>query len=303
MFRLSIIFLFTFLYAITPKEYQQKLGVGVDVNWVLFKKIKNEFKLSDIDAFKKRGFDSVRIRFDNNVDLKLLDKIIKRCNQVHLIPVLAYSGKNFRLHPNRESEKKALNIWTKIAKRYKNYKNTLSYDLLIEPNKAIKKHNDLLNDFYKKCVKRIRKIDKDKIIFLSPNHISNPYYLNKLYLPKNRKNIMIQWHFYAAGPKNALNEKIKNDIVKKIAYAKKWCEKHKLFSWVGAWMPGNYNHGNTVGIKDQIKFSRFLSCELRKNNIPYAVNAGAKFYDYKTHTWIEKYKNVVDTFLNPNCKG
>lgn len=303
MLRLSVIlfFLFSFSFSYSPKDYQKKLGVGINVNWVLFKKIEKRFCLSDIDSFKKRGFNSVRIRFDDNVDLKRLDKIINRCLKDGLIPVLSYSGRNFRLNPQKY-ENQAVHIWEIIAKRYKNEPYELSYDLLIEPNKKIKKHNNILNGFYKRAVKNIRRIDKKRILFLAPNHISNPYWLNKLYIPKNDRYIMIEWHFYAAGPKRALDDAMKRDILNKIKYAKNWCESHGLYSWVGAWMPGNYNHGNTVEIMEQIKFAEFLSCALRKNSIPYAVNAGAKFYDYKTHMWIKKYQKVLNAFLFPECK-
>jgi hypothetical protein len=277
------------------------LGAGINVNWVLFKKIEKRFRLSDIDAFKKRGFTSVRIRFDDNADLKSLDKIIKRCLKDGLVPVLSYSGRNFRLNPQKY-EKTAIRTWRIIAQRYKNEPYELSYDLLIEPNKKIKKNNKILNDFYKKVIENIRKIDKKRILFLSPNHISNPYWLDKLYIPKNDGYIMIEWHFYASGPKRALDAAMKKDILNKIQYAEKWCKLRGMYSWVGAWMPGNYNHGNTVSVKDQIKFSEFMSCSLRRNGVPYAVNAGAKFYDYETHGWIKKYEKVVNSFLYPECK-
>jgi hypothetical protein len=39
-------------------------------------------------------------------------------------------------------------------------------------------------------------------------------------------------------------------------------------------MPGNYDHGNDVSIKEQEKFATFVAGELRKNNFPFAINAG-----------------------------
>jgi hypothetical protein len=39
-------------------------------------------------------------------------------------------------------------------------------------------------------------------------------------------------------------------------------------------MPGNYNHGNDVSLAEQEKFAAFVAEELRKNNFPFAINAG-----------------------------
>ena len=55
-------------------------------------------------------------------------------------------------------------------------------------------------------------------------------------------------------------------IDKKIEFAYKWCEKYKLKSWVGAVMPGNYNHGDNYSYEDQINFITYIIKKLKEKN-------------------------------------
>jgi hypothetical protein len=61
----------------------------------------------------------------------------------------------------------------------------LAYDLVIETGKNIKDKPDVLNEFYRKAVAVIRKIDPERIIFLTPCQTSHPECLDKLWIPKD----------------------------------------------------------------------------------------------------------------------
>jgi len=305
--------IFIFLYSFNAFDYQKSLGIGIDVNWALHKKeIKYYSKKEPLD-FKKVGFNSVRIRFNlqKNHNINQIYKVVKDCLNSGLIVVLANSAQNFKKNPNNKNITELINEWVLIAKTFKNFpKEKLSYDLIIEPAKKLNKNIEKLNEFYKRVYTQIRKIDKEKIIMFAPTHCSNPYYLKYLWLPKNDKNIMIEWHMYAAGPskktKNKLwtngNEKEKKLITDKIQIATNFSKKHNIPTWVGAWMPGNYNKGDNYSIKEQIKFATFFEKELAINNIPNAINADQQFYDYKNKKWREKrmlvLKAILKTFKN-----
>ena len=298
MFRLSVIlFLFVFSFALTPKEYQSKLGIGIDVNWILFKKERKYYSYKEVVDFKKFGFDTVRIRF-NDWDVKhpeIMKKAVDDVIKAGMIPVLAYGAKKFKQNPQKYI-KHSLRVWREVSERFKNYPDILSFDLIIEPGKKLNKNINVLNEFYEKALKTIRKTNPERIVFLAPPHCSNPYYLNRIKFPKDDKFIMAEWHFYAAGPSKTNPKKIwttgsryeKNLILQKIKYAYNWQRKNHIYTWVGAWMPGDYNHGNHYSIQEQVKFAHFMSCALRKYKIPFAINADSQFYDYVHKKWIEK---------------
>jgi len=317
--------------AISVFEYQKMLGVGIDVNWCNFKKYeklayywhKKGINLPLI--FKKRGFDNVRIRVKGNVIsnkwlLNLLRIEVNDCIKANIIPIIAYSADKFKKHPSEKTMEDVVNWWLEIAKIFKNYPYILSYDIIIEPGKKLKKRNDLLNELYKKVVEEIHKVDRDRIIFIAPNRLSNPYMLPRLEVPKD-KYVMVEWHFFAAGPSKTNPRKKwttgthseKENIIKAINFAYKWSKKHHIPTWVGAWMPSNYNKnrhqhkytpmgcqtGGDYTIKEQIKFTSFLSRELEKRGIPYDINADNKFFNIRTLKWCRSKEKVLNTILNP----
>ena len=293
---LFILIFLTTVFALTNIEYQKQLGVGIDTNWVLFPKEMKYYTFQIPKDFKEKGFDTIRLRFDfyikkhNKIVKRKLSekkyiakikKVINDCLRNHLNVVLANGACNFKYYADKKSENILLKHWELIAKEFKNYPYVLSYDLIIEPGKNLSRHklknNWILNDFYKKAYKEIRKIDTKRIIMWAPNRLSNPFYLPKTWYPKSDKYIMAEWHMYAAGPK----KDYKKMIIKKTKFANKWSKTHKIPTWVGAWMPGNYNHGDTYNINEQIKFSKFMIDTLKKYHIPFAINADQKFYDIK----------------------
>ncbi len=325
--------LFTTLTPISPQAYQKMLGVGIDVNWVVFPKIMEAYKVAhdkSIDIpllFKQRGFSHVRVRVKDaplysvqkdGLTLKQqLVMVINDCLKAHLIPIITFTATKFRQNPNSATLNNALNFWKEVATIFKNYPYVVSYDLIIETSGNISKNNFLLNEFYQKAVNEIRSIDKYRILFLSPNGTSNPYLLPHLWYPKEDKYIMIEWHFYAAGPSKRNKSKLwttgtdyeKSLILKKIGFAKEWCKSHGLYSWNGAWMPTNFNHakkpfkmpdGAPMGdysLQEEINFASFVSSSLNKEGIPFAINAGSKFFNYEDFKWYASTSKVIDAIL------
>jgi hypothetical protein len=50
-------------------------------------------------------------------------------------------------------------------------------------------------------------------------------------------------------------------------------------------------------LAEQEKFAAFVAEELRKNNFPFAINAGKWFYDYENKKWFEENKKILDFIL------
>jgi len=317
--KLLIIFISTFLFAFTNYpftnyQYQKILGVGIDTDWANQPKEIRYYTSKIPKDFKKKGFNTVRLRIDFYIcrkdkynpkieiikkrpysDKKYLNIIKRTVNDSlknHLNVVLSYGACEYKENPSPKNEKILLNHWRILAKTFKNYPFTLSYDLIIEPGRKLNRKYKLLNNFYKKAYKEIRKIDKKRIIMWAPTRRSNPRFLSKTWYPKNDKYIMAEWHMYAAGPKPDYKRVI--PLKTKIAY--KWSIKHNIPTWVGAWMPGNYNHGNTYSINEQIKFSKYMIKYLKQYHIPFAINADKQFYNIKDKQF-EYRLNVLNTIL------
>jgi hypothetical protein len=48
-------------------------------------------------------------------------------------------------------------------------------------------------------------------------------------------------------------------------------------------------------------FAQFVTCELTKNKIPFAVNSDVWFYDRISYTWDATLKPVLDAIVGTNC--
>jgi len=74
------------------------------------------------------------------------------------------SGKAL-LWKKKENQKRTFSLWQKIVERFKDEEALIGYDVLNEPVLGSAETN-VLNKFYKELIKKIRVIDKNKIIFL-----------------------------------------------------------------------------------------------------------------------------------------
>ncbi len=315
---------------ITPASYQQMLGVGMDVDWAKTDAGREAAKsardkgVNVPKLFKERGLNHVRIRVKDDVlsDASLLDEIESLVDESlvsGLIPIVAYQAREFKDNPlSDETLNHVKAWWEKVAQRFKNKSYKLSYDLVIENTGAVKKANDRLNLLYKKVTEAIRKIDKKRILIIAPNKISNPYELANLVVPTPDDFIMIEWHFYAAGPKKDNPKKQwttgtqeeKKLITDKIDYARAWSKEHQIPTWVGAWMANNYNDinadatypdgapaGGEYNITEQKAFASFMVQKLHDAQIPYAVNSDTKYFDRQNNGWYDSVGEVLDVIL------
>ncbi len=299
---------------LTPSEYQKMLGKGMDVSWVQFKKDIKTYNIKEAEDFRKMGFTHVRIRVSADATPELfaqLDRVINDCLAVGLIPVVAYQGGYFEEDPTNENMEKVVDWWKKVAEHYENYPPLLSFDILIEVSGELSKEPDTLNELYEKTVSAIRETNPTRIIFISPVDCSNPDDLKELKIPDEADGyLMAEWHFYAAGPSKTNPRKKwttgtpeeKKLITDKINTALEWQRETGILTWVGAWMPGDYNHGNHYSVREQIPFASFMSCELDVAGIPFSINSDMKFYDGAKKEWISSMVPVLEAVLHPNCK-
>lgn len=291
---------------ISPWEYQKMLGKGMDVDWSKTKAGHLYYNTTTVSDFKAAGISHVRIRVADDISddlLNELEKQIQDCINNQLIPIIAYQADDFKNDPDADNIQNVVEWWSAIAKRFQNFSHVLAFDILIEATDAVNKQPEKLNQLYELTVAAIRKTNPDRIIIISPRLRSDPAYLDELIIPSLHNGyLMAEWHFYAAGPSKTNERKLwttgtdyeKSLINDKINLALKWQEEHNIPTWVGAWMPGNYNDGNDYSIDEQKVFASYMTSQLTKAGIPFAVNSDTKFYDREKNIWIEEMQPVFN---------
>ena len=296
--------------AVSPWVYQSLLGRGLDVTWSEFPKQMDTYSEQMVKDFKAAGVSHVRIRVKDDVTPELLyglDRQIADCLANGIIPVLAYQAHEFKENPCQETMDQVTRWWQTMAEHFQGSSHLLSFDLMIESSDAVNKMPEVLNQLYEQTVTAIRKTNPDRIIMISPRLRSDPYYLHELSIPTEHNGyLMAEWHFYASGP-DKTNEKKKwttgtdeekKLITDKISAALEWQEQTGVPTWVGAWMPGNYNKGDDYSMEEQAQFASYMTSALSSAGIPFAVNADTKYDDAGTCTWIDSMEPVVSAIFS-----
>lgn len=292
---------------ITPKEMHQMMGRGFDVQWAEFSKKIELYGKDEVIAIKQKGFNTARIRTKLPADEKLfqiLDRCIKDCLDNGIIPVLAYNAIDYELNPNKITLAECAEWWKKMAEHYASFSHRLIFNLNIEWSDVAGKDYDAINLYNQTIADVIRLSDPTRILILSPAKLSNPTYLDQMVIPSSCGDyVMAEWHFYAAGPSKDPNskkywhtgtEEEKQKIRDIVSLGVEWQQRTGIHTWVGAWMPGNYNKGDDYTVEEQCVFASFVKSELEKYNIPWAVNSLDKFYDIYNNCWNDDMMPLID---------
>lgn len=291
---------------IDPWAYQTLLGKGMDVDWSKTNQGRKYYNTQSAVDFAAAGISHVRIRIADKVDQELLeglDRQIRDCLDNGIIPVIAYQAAAFKNDPSDKNIEKVVAWWSKVAEHYQDASPLLSFDLLIEATDSLNKQPEKLNEIYELLVTEIRKTNPTRIIMISPRLRSDAAYLQELKIPTQHNGyLMAEWHFYASGSSKTNARKLWTSgtkeeralIDEKIALALAWQNQTNVPTWVGAWMPGNYNDGDDYSIDEQIQFAGYMTEQLTNAGIPFAVNSDTKFYDREKNQWIAEMQPVFD---------
>ncbi len=303
----------------TPFTYQKILHTGIDVNWATFAKEITAYSKKEPRDFKAIGFNHIRIRFKDPDNAPLshkayidhLERIVNDVLDAGMIPILAFGAQELKEDPSDENFAKALSVWREIAHRFANTSPLLSFDLIIEPGKALKKMPERLNDFYERAIRLIRHTNPKRIIFIAPPKLAHPDSLDQLHIPSKANGyLMVETHFYAAGPSKTNPKKRwttgtkeeKEIFLSYVQDAIAWQRTHHIPVWIGAIMPSNYNHGDDYTIEEQKHFAHFIACTFKRYHLPFAINADHQFYDFEQKRWRDDRKKVLQAILHPCCQ-
>ncbi|MFH1478305.1 MAG: glycoside hydrolase family 5 protein [Candidatus Omnitrophota bacterium] len=141
----------------------------------------------DFKLVKENGFNCIRLPFNSSIleennGISYLDKAIDLCERYSIYCILDMhsapgcqnkdwhgdSDGESRLWTDDRYQERFFEHWEMLSDRFKGREIVAGYNILNEP--VIDDNSkDILRNFYKEAVKRIRKIDKDHIIFLEGN--------------------------------------------------------------------------------------------------------------------------------------
>lgn len=179
----------------------------------------------DIDFLKACGFNSVRVPFNYKLLSPMeepgvyrgpgwaaLDRVVRWCRQDGLYVVLdmhcvpgGETGSNIDdsegypfLYESPESQQRLIDLWTRIAERYRSATNVLGYDLMNEPlpkGSYYDSYVPLLEPIYRRLARAIRRVDPHHILILEgPNWDSN---FEGFHAPF-AANLVYEFHYYWA---------------------------------------------------------------------------------------------------------
>jgi endoglucanase len=192
-------YMFKFKTTNSPRLIQAAISelVGEDEARRFWKTYRDNYiTREDIKFIKQSGFNSVRVPFSYRLFVsdatvpklegpgyELLDRVVDWCRSEGLYVILdmhaapgGQTGDNIDdsfgypfLFESRESQELTVNLWRKLAARYRGQTTVIGYDLLNEPIAHYfdtASLNPKLEPVYRKIVNGIREVDKNHIIFL-----------------------------------------------------------------------------------------------------------------------------------------
>lgn len=203
--------------------------IGADEARKFWKSFRDNYiTQEDIHFIKNTGSNHIRVPFNFKLFLvedhpeisleegfKRLDDVINWCRKENLYVILdlhaapgGQTGDNIDdswgypyLYENEDAQKTTIELWKKIAKRYKNESIVIGYDLLNEPIPHFYENKDelnkLLEPFYKKLTAAIRTIDKNHIVFLGGAQWNTNF---KMFSTPFDKNLAYTFHRYWMPP-------------------------------------------------------------------------------------------------------
>jgi len=196
---------------------------------------KNYITEADIARIAELGFNSVRPALNARLFLtegdnatyvdegfQLLDNLVSWCRKHDLYVIIdmhgapgGQTGQNIDDSPNDEpglfmdkrNQDRLVDLWVRIASRYKDEPAVAGYDLLNEPlpqrTGAAEKYKDRLDPLYKRITAAIREIDKRHMITLEGCDWANDW---SVFSAPFDNNIFHQFHFYCWERPTKLND-------------------------------------------------------------------------------------------------
>lgn len=192
-------------------EANARIGRGINLgnaleapsegSWGLY--LKEEYFKEIAEA----GFDSVRvpIRWSKYASLyepyeiqenffQRIDWVIEQAFANDLAVIInAHHFEAIMQMPEIQIDRLAA-IWRQIAERYRDYPDTLYFEILNEPNAKLE--GDLWNQAFPPALAAIRETNPERYVIIGPDNWNNIHQLDMLELPEDDRRIIVTFHYY-----------------------------------------------------------------------------------------------------------
>ncbi|MGB7582885.1 MAG: glycoside hydrolase family 5 protein [Sedimentisphaerales bacterium] len=277
-------------------------------------------------AAKDIGFDSIRlpVRWSAHAmtapPYTISPEFMKRvdwavnCALSRKLPVMLNMHHYGELYADPVKEKERyLALWKQIAGHFKDYPNTLVFELMNEPQKELTA--DPWNERMKDALAVIRQSNPNRTLVIGPAHYNQIHYLTLLDIPKEERNVIVTIHDYfpltfthqgAAwlskgepndwlGTKWTGTEDEKQEIIRDLDYAAAWGKKNNRPINLGEF--GAYDKADMDSRARWTKFMADTAIE-RGMSFDYWEFCAPEFglYDQKTKTFR---KPLLEAVLPP----
>ncbi len=255
---------------------------------------------ADIKRIAELGFNSVRPALNSRLFLtedenpvyleegfQLIDSLISWCKKYKVYVIIdmhgapgGQTGANIddsandqpELFINKKFENQLVDLWVKIAQRYKDEPTVAAYDLLNEPlpinTGFAEKYKHLLVPLYKRITSEIRKVDQKHMITLEGFNWANDW---SLFDTPFDSNVFYQFHYYCWSRPDNLNSidgflKKRNELNTPIWVGETGEKGNAIY-----WATTQYFEKNNIG------FSFWPWKKLNTKNTPYSIKKPANW--------------------------
>lgn len=220
-----------------PRKIEKVVSdlIGKEKASLFWKKFRqNYITKADIKRISELGFNSVRPALNSRLFLtedenpvyieegfQLIDSLVAWCNKYKIYVIIdmhgapgGQTGANIDDSPKdlpelfieQKYQNQLVNLWVKIAERYKDEPTVAAYDLLNEPlpvgTGSADKYKHLLVPLYERITSEIRKVDQKHMITLEGFNWSNDW---SLFEKPFDSNVFYQFHYYCWSRPDNLN--------------------------------------------------------------------------------------------------
>jgi len=303
------------------------IGRGINIGGALESPNEGDWGLTLQEEYfqliKDAGFNSIRLpiswsthamdKAPYTIDadfLKRIDWAIRNTTSRRMAVIInTHHYKPLYEDPNGQRER-FVAIWRQIAEHYKDYPETLIFELLNEPEGNLKTAE--WNSILKEALAAVRQSNPHRAVIIGPANWNDIKQLNSLELPKDDRNIIVTAHYYLPfrfthqgapwspgaeswlGTKWAGSDEEKRAIRKDFDEAAAWAGKNNRPFFIGEF--GTYEKAD---MDSRIRWTKFVSDE--------AINHGFSFaywefclsmglYDRETKSWR---KPLLDAVIPP----
>jgi len=300
----------------------KKLGRGINIlgyDPIWRNRAMGRMRAEHFKLISSAGFNSVRIALhpfrDGAMDrentlseewFETLDWAIGNALRNNLAAILDFHefvvmGKN-----PLENRERFLAVWEQIGERYKDYPDTVFFELLNEPNGELTA--ELWNVFHREALGVVRRKNPERIVIIGPACWNSIRCLDKLELPEDDRNIIVTVHYYDPmdfthqGAKWAGREdkvgvewrgtsEEKQAIEKDFEKAQAWSERHERPIFLGEF--GVYDRAD---MDSRVRYLSFVARLAEKMGWSWAYwqfDSDFILYDIPNERWVEPVLNAL----------